>query len=247
MRRPSRAGQLRGDIRVRQRLGPGDVVVSAGVPGLGEGDGRYRGYVAGVDHADPCLPGVGVEGPRCVDGRNRRLGDVLQEQVGPHDHVRQPGILEIAVAAGMRADELGRGLPVGAEDRAAHQQLHLRPAGGVDGVAVPADRVGVRAGEQEHLVDSRHRRDQRALVGQVAGDRLGPPRADSRLDSPARTSARTCSPRPSSSPISAAPILLRPPITRINARSLHSGWPAPLAVSRVQAVPAGCRRSMADR
>ena len=32
--------------------------------------------------------------------------------------------------------------------------------------------------------------------------------------SPARTRARTCWPRPSSSPISAAPILLRPPMTK---------------------------------
>jgi hypothetical protein len=35
--------------------------------------------------------------------------------------------------------------------------------------------------------------------------------------SPARTRARTCSPRSSNSPISAAPILLRPPMTSINA------------------------------
>ena len=61
---------------------------------------------------------------------------------------------------------------VGSQDRAAHQQLHLRAAGGVDGVAMPADRVGVWAGEQEHLLDPLHRRRQRALVGQVAGDLL---------------------------------------------------------------------------
>ena len=62
---------------------------------------------------------------------------------------------------------------VGSQDRAAHQQLHLRAAGRVDGVAMPAGRVGVRAGQQKHLLDPRHRRHQRALVGQVAGDRLG--------------------------------------------------------------------------
>jgi len=62
---------------------------------------------------------------------------------------------------------------VGSQDRAAHQQLHLRAAGGVDGVAMPAGRVGVRAGQQKHLLDPRHRRHQRALVGQVADDSLG--------------------------------------------------------------------------
>jgi hypothetical protein len=71
------------------------------------------------------------------------------------------------------ADELRRGLPVGAKDRAAHQQLHLGPAGGVDGVAVPADRVRVRAGEQEHFLDPCHRCHQRALVSEVAGDGFG--------------------------------------------------------------------------
>jgi len=46
-------------------------------------------------------------------------------------------------------------------------------AGGVDGVTVPAGRVGVRAGEQEHLLDPCHRCHQRALVGEVAGDGFG--------------------------------------------------------------------------
>jgi hypothetical protein len=70
----------------------------------------------------------------------------------------------------MGADELRRRFPVGSEDRAAHQQLHLRPAGVVDGVAMPADRVWVGAGQQEHLLDPLHRRHQRALVGEVTGD-----------------------------------------------------------------------------
>jgi len=88
----------------------------------------------------------------------------------------EPGVLEVAIAGGVNADEPRRGLPVGAKDRAAHQQLHLCPAGSVDGVAVPAGRVGVRAGEQEHFLDPCHRCHQRALVGEVAGDRLGPRR-----------------------------------------------------------------------
>ena len=49
----------------------------------------------------------------------------------------------------------------------------MRPAGGVDRVAMPADRVGVRAREQEHPVNPLHRGHQRALVGQVAGEGPG--------------------------------------------------------------------------
>jgi hypothetical protein len=71
------------------------------------------------------------------------------------------------------ADELRVGLPLGAEDRTAHQQLHLGPAGRVDGVAMPADRRRMRTGQQEHLLDACHRRDQRALVSEVTGDGFG--------------------------------------------------------------------------
>jgi hypothetical protein len=132
----------------------------ARVPRLGEGDGGHGGDVTRIDHADPRVGGVGVEGSRRVDRGDRRLRDVLQEQIGAHDDVRETGVLRVSVARGVRADELRVGLPLSAEDRTAHQQLHLGPAGGVDGVAMPADRLFVRAGEQEDLLDSRHRGDQ---------------------------------------------------------------------------------------
>src|SRR5690349_3177001 len=62
-----RRAQPGGDVGVGQRLRAGDVVVRAGVPRFGEGDGGHRGDVPGVDHAEPGLSRVDVEGPRRVD------------------------------------------------------------------------------------------------------------------------------------------------------------------------------------
>jgi hypothetical protein len=141
---------------------PGSVSTTAATPG----------DVARVDHADARVVGVGVEGARPVDRRDVGFGDVLQEQVGPHDREREAGVFEIAVAGGVRVDELRGGLQVGADDRAADQELDVRAAGRVDGVAVPAHRVGVRAGQHEHLLDPGHGRHQGAFVGEVTGDHL---------------------------------------------------------------------------
>src|SRR5438105_824067 len=46
-----RVGELGGYFRVGQRFGPGDVVVRADVPGLGQDHRGHGGHVARIDHA----------------------------------------------------------------------------------------------------------------------------------------------------------------------------------------------------
>jgi len=68
---------ISGDIGIGEGLGPGYVVVGADVPGLGEDNGGHCADVAGVDHADTRLAGVGVKGPGRVDGGDHRRGDCV--------------------------------------------------------------------------------------------------------------------------------------------------------------------------